>query len=71
MMCQHVGWLMLGGTKMSEMVTSEELQQIYKISRSTIDRWRKDGMPFEKIGRGVRFDLDQVKDWIKKNKQDV
>ncbi len=56
---------------MSEMVTSEELQHMYKISRSTVDRWRKDGMPYEKIGRGVRFDLDQVKNWIKKNKQDV
>lgn len=52
---------------MPEMVTSEELQRICKVSRSTIDRWRKDGMPCEKIGRSVRFDLEQVKEWIKKN----
>jgi excisionase family DNA binding protein len=33
------------------------------------DRWRKEGMPFIKMGRGVRFDQDAVMKWIKDNKQ--
>lgn len=54
---------------MSKMVTSKELQETYSLSRSTIDRWRKEGMPSIKVGRGVRFDEEAVKSWIEKNKQ--
>jgi excisionase family DNA binding protein len=52
-----------------EFLTLEELSQLLKISRTTIDRWRKEGMPFIKMGRGVRFDQDAVMKWIKDNKQ--
>jgi excisionase family DNA binding protein len=52
-----------------EFLTLEELSQLLKISRATIDRWRKEGMPFIKMGRGVRFDQDAVMKWIKDNKQ--
>lgn len=55
---------------MGNLLTSAELQSTYKISRTTIDRWRKEGMPFIKVGRGVRFDEKDVKDWIFKNKQE-
>lgn len=54
---------------MGKLITSQELQSIYSISRSTVDRWRNEGLPFIKIGRGVRFDEDDVKEWIKNNKQ--
>jgi excisionase family DNA binding protein len=52
-----------------EFLTLEELSQLLKISRTTIDRWRKEGMPFIKMGRGVRFDQGAVMKWIKDNKQ--
>ena len=51
------------------LLTTEELMAKYKLSRATIDRWRKEGMPFSKIGRAVRFDEDKVQEWIKSNKQ--
>lgn len=54
---------------MGKLVTSKDLQAIYLISRTTIDRWRKEGMPSMKVGRGVRFDEDAVREWILKNKQ--
>lgn len=54
---------------MGRLITSKELQEIYSISRATIDRWRKEGMPSIKVGRGVRFDEEDVQDWIIKNKQ--
>lgn len=36
----------------------------------TVDRWRKEGMPCIKVGRGVRFDDDVVMAWIACNKQE-
>lgn len=56
---------------MGKMITSKELQEIYSLSRSTIDRWRKEGMPAVKVGRSVRFDLDKVQEWIAKHKQNT
>lgn len=51
-----------------EYITLMELAQSLKISRATIDRWRKEGMPYYKIGNGVRFLESEVSEWIKKNK---
>ena len=53
----------------NEYVTIEELMQYLKVGRSTINRWRKEGMPFVKIGRGVRFVLEDVNRWIDSNKK--
>jgi len=53
---------------MEELITLDELRNILKISRTTIDAWRKEGMPFQKIGRGVRFNKEETLEWIKKNK---
>lgn len=55
---------------MGSLLTSAELQNTYKISRTTIDRWRREGMPYIKVGRGVRFDEDDVRKWILNNKQE-
>lgn len=51
-----------------EYITISELSKMLKISRSTIDRWRKEGMPSYKIGIGVRFIEEEVHTWILKNK---
>lgn len=52
-----------------EYVTIDELMKLLKIGRTTINRWRKEGMPSIKIGRGVRFILADVMDWIEANKK--
>lgn len=54
-----------------EYLTLKELTNKLKISRSTIDRWRKEGLPFVKIGRGVRFDEAAVMAWIDNNKKEI
>jgi excisionase family DNA binding protein len=41
----------------------KELASILKVDRTTIWRWRSKGMPFEKYGGTIRFDLEKVKDW--------
>lgn len=53
-----------------EYLTLKELTNKLKISRSTIDRWRKEGLPFVKIGRGVRFDEVAVMTWIDNHKKE-
>ena len=51
---------------MSEkLITVQQLCNIVQVSRATIDRWRKEGMPFITIGRGIRFDEKQAMEWIK------
>ena len=51
-----------------EYITLMELAQCLKISRATIDRWRKEGMPSYKIGNGVRFIESEVSEWIEQHK---
>lgn len=51
-----------------EYITLNELANSLKISRATIDRWRKEGMPYYKIGNGVRFIEAEVLIWIAVNK---
>jgi excisionase family DNA binding protein len=51
-----------------EYLTLKELSEKIKMSRSTIDKWRGEGLPFIKMGRSIRFDEDAVMEWIRKNK---
>ena len=59
------------GAFMRRLITIKELQEKYSISRSTIDRWRREGMPSIKVGRGVRFDEETVDKWISEHKQNM
>lgn len=51
---------------MSRLITVKELEQLLKVSRDTIYRWRKEqGLPYKVIGKGsVRFDIEAVNKWI-------
>ncbi|HWO77774.1 MAG TPA: helix-turn-helix domain-containing protein [Bacillus sp. (in: firmicutes)] len=53
---------------MSDLINQKQLEEALQISRSTIYRLRKEGMPFYTIGDQVRFDLEEVKTWMKKDK---
>lgn len=54
---------------MEEFLTKKDLCQWLKVSRATVDRWRQEGMPSKKIGRGVRFEKEAVLEWIEQKKQ--
>ena len=47
------------------LLTREELARELKVHTNTIDRMRKRGMPEMKDGKVVRFDLEDVKEWMK------
>jgi len=48
-------------------LTIQDLQSKYKVGRGTVDKWRKDGLPFTKINRTIRFEKAEVVQWIKEH----
>lgn len=50
-----------------ELMTNEQLCEYLKVTRQTLYNWREEGMPSIKIGRGVRFELEKVMEWLKEN----
>ena len=48
--------------------TTEDIMNTYRVKRATVKKWRDEGMPFYKIGRGVRFKEDEVEKWVMLNK---
>jgi len=55
---------------MEEKLDKIELAAKLGVSRATIDRWRANGMPYQKIGgRLVRFVPSEVEKWIENNQQ--
>jgi excisionase family DNA binding protein len=55
---------MKGGYKMN-FVDKKELAKYFNISVVTVDRLRKKGLPFHKLGAKIVFDKEEVTNWIK------
>jgi excisionase family DNA binding protein len=47
------------------MITVKEVMTIYKVSRTTVQKWMKKGLPYYKTDRLVRFDPQEVDSWVK------
>ena len=50
------------------MITKKELSKELNVSLPTINRLMDKGMPYLKIGKAVRFELEDVKNWLKEKK---
>ncbi|MEL4859693.1 helix-turn-helix domain-containing protein [Pseudoflavonifractor phocaeensis] len=46
-------------------LTVEDVSEMLQVSRITIYNLKKKGLPFLKIGKNIRFDQQEVLDWIK------
>ena len=46
------------------MLTTNNVCQFYGVTRQTVERWRKEGMPCKKYGKMIRFDSDAVEQWL-------
>lgn len=48
------------------LLTAAELAERLKLSTRTLRRWRSEGKgpPFVRVGRGVRYDWGEVKEWM-------
>lgn len=53
----------------NKLLTEKELCQWLQISRPTAWRWRKEGMPFIKANKSVRFDKDEVLKWLNRQRK--
>ena len=54
---------------MTNYITVEELSKRLGVSRQTIYTWReKHGLPYVKLVRSVRFDWEQVQEWLKRER---
>jgi excisionase family DNA binding protein len=48
--------------------TIEDLMNHYQVDQRTIYNWRKQGLPYYRIGKVIRFDRKEVEEWMNKNK---
>lgn len=48
-------------------ISIKELCEMFKVSRATVDRWRKNGLPFLKIGSSIRFVEFEAIKWVKES----
>ena len=48
-------------------LTVEEVSEMLQVTRTTIYNLKKKGLPFFKIGKNIRFDQQEVLEWIKAN----
>jgi len=47
------------------MITVKEVMKAYQVSRTTVQKWMKKGLPFYKTEKLVRFDPAEVEQWIR------
>lgn len=47
-----------------QLLTTAELMDLIQVSRGTLTNWRKEGLPFHKVGRLVRFNQEEVFEWL-------
>lgn len=50
-------------------ITTKELSEKLRVTETTIYRWRKKGMPFEKFEGSFRFKETEVMKWLTRNKE--
>jgi excisionase family DNA binding protein len=50
----------------SDVLTPDELSKSYKISKRTLENWRRNGSgpPWIRIGRQIRYPRSGIKEWI-------
>lgn len=49
-------------------LTVEDVGNMLQVTRATVYNLKKKGMPYIKVGKNIRFDQDEVVDWIKANR---
>lgn len=57
---------MAGDTKF---LTVEDVAEMLQVTRTTIYNLKKQGLPFIKLGKNIRFDENDVVDWVRSNRQ--
>lgn len=53
---------------MADWITEQELCEWLKIERMTAYRWRKEGMPYIGKTKSIRYNKEEVEEWLKNRK---
>lgn len=52
-------------------LTIEDVADMLQVTRTTIYNLKKKGLPFIKLGKNIRFNQDEVVDWVMKNARET
>jgi excisionase family DNA binding protein len=47
-----------------ELLNAQDMMELFKVTRQTINNWMKQGLPHIKIGKTLRFDKQEVIAWV-------
>lgn len=56
-------------TEQHELLTTADLMEKLKVSRDMLYRLRKAGLPFIKIGGSIRYNFQDVGEWLEKQNE--
>lgn len=48
-------------------LTVEDVAEMLQVTRTTIYNLKKKGLPFIKLGKNIRFDENEVVQWVRSN----
>jgi len=48
-------------------LTIEDVSEMLQVTRTTVYNLKKQGLPFIKIGKNIRFDQEEVVKWVRSN----
>lgn len=51
-------------------LTIDDVSEMLQVTRSTVYNLKKKGLPYIKLGKNIRFDQDEVINWVKENGQE-
>lgn len=52
------------------LITEKQLLAHLQVSRNTLNHWRKEGLPYLKLGRRlIRYKLEDVERWIEQHRR--
>lgn len=54
---------------MNRLINTGELCSMLRISRNTLLKLRSEGLPFLRVGNGIRFSLNAVSRWLQNKQQ--
>lgn len=46
-------------------VTTKELCEMFRVTRTTMLRWRNEEMPYYGKGKALRYKVSEVEEWLK------
>jgi phage terminase Nu1 subunit (DNA packaging protein) len=55
---------------MEGFITEKELCNMFKVDRSTVWRWRREGLPYLGKKGSIRYDKSKVIEWLESRKNE-